>query len=154
MFNQLDIHRNERFVKWKGITLKPGDYWGVDENLNDFISRLYVNNNDEVKIISCIKGEWVERFISIDNPIIPLYFRQILSVRNMMRKYPSSAILHQREQTKEKTKHLWAAPFRPYRPLLSQKSTHAQTQQSPTQNSITKLLCSFIFYLGSKFNAF
>ena len=94
MFNQLDIHRNERFVKWKSITLKPGDYWGVDENSNDFISRLYVNNNDEVKIISCIDGQWVERFIPIDNPIIPLYFRQILSVRNMMRKYPSSAMLH------------------------------------------------------------
>lgn len=93
MFNQLDIHRNEMFVKWKGITLKPGDYWGVDENLNNFISRLHVNN-DEVKIISNIDGVWVDRFIPIDSPIIPLYFRQILTVRNMMRKYPSSAALH------------------------------------------------------------
>lgn len=93
MFKQLDIHKNERFTKWKGIVLKPGDYWGVDENLNDFISRLIVDN-DEVKIISCIDGKWIERFLPIDSPVIPLHIRQILYVRDMMKKYPSSTVLY------------------------------------------------------------
>lgn len=94
---KFDLHEVTRLSIWNKIHLHCGDYFGVDEKGNLCFTRLQLEG-DNVKITSKINGIWVDRFISIHNPALPIDIQQILYVNRYMRKNIAGVTRHQHKR--------------------------------------------------------